>query len=87
MKETNGGAGFVICDSGLNIIATGGCYLIDSTVSQAELIVAWTGIQCACRLLRYDPLIIKGDSTIIIFWIKGAVDPTYAYPMIHDIAL
>lgn len=38
------GARFVIYDFGLDIIITRNYHFIDSTIPQAKLIAAWTGI-------------------------------------------
>lgn len=87
MRETDGGTGFVIRDSGLDIIDTRGCHPVDATVPLVELTAAWAGIQYACRLLQFNYLIVEGDYATVISWIREAVRYIFVHPMIRNISL
>lgn len=59
MKDPEGETIFIIRDSDLDFIAAGGCYLFDTSVLEAELTAAWTGIRYASRFLRCDHHILR----------------------------
>lgn len=83
---------FVIRSSTLGIVAVEGSFLFEPTVPMAELQGAWAGSLClkdftGRPLLRGRTIIIEGDSTTIIFWIREAMQFMSMHLLIHDIAL
>lgn len=70
LRDSWGGAAFVIRDYHLGFLAAGGMPLLDSSVPAMELYVAWTGIRYARQILHLDRLFIEGDSVTVVSWIR-----------------
>ncbi|XP_038971839.1 uncharacterized protein LOC120104572 [Phoenix dactylifera] len=81
---TRGGAGFVIRDPHSRVVAAGGCRLFDTSVPAAELRAAWAGLCHARRVLGASSIILEGDSSTVIGWIRReSID----HPLIRDIRM
>lgn len=83
--DDHGGTSFVIRSLGLHLTVTGGCHLFAPTVLAVELWGTWAGILYARRILQAEYLILKGDSTIIISWIREAIRTLLVHPLLRDI--
>ncbi|XP_038976737.1 uncharacterized protein LOC120107517 [Phoenix dactylifera] len=81
---TRGGAGFVIRDPHFRVVAAGGCRLFDTSVPAAELRAAWAGLYHARRVLRASSIILEGDSSTVIGWIRRE---STDHPLIRDIRM
>ena len=50
-----------------------------------ELRATWEGIRMA-RFLLADSLIVEGDSSTVIAWLRGAVSSPSWHPILYDVA-
>ncbi|XP_038988624.1 uncharacterized protein LOC120112809 [Phoenix dactylifera] len=81
-----GGAGFIIRGPHSRVVAAGGCQLFDTSVPEAELRAAWAGVRHARMILRARSIILEGDSTTVIGWIRrGSTGDGTDHPLIRDI--
>ncbi|XP_038984377.1 uncharacterized protein LOC120111399 [Phoenix dactylifera] len=65
-----GGVGFIIRDHDARLVAAGGRRIFDSSVMTAELRTAWEGVSYARRVLGAGHILLEGDSTTVIGWIR-----------------
>ncbi|XP_038974418.1 uncharacterized protein LOC120105754 [Phoenix dactylifera] len=81
---TTGGIGFVIRDSWGRLVAAGGQRTLGLTVVGAELRAAWEGLSFARRVLGAERVLLEGDSSVVIDWIRGVDRYGDGHPLIRD---
>lgn len=81
----SGGARFIIRDPDSQLIATGGVWLVETSMPGAKLKVAQKEIYYARLTLRVDRLIVE-DSFVVVAWLQGCPNRgTATHPLVCDI--
>ncbi|XP_038972547.1 uncharacterized protein LOC120104815 [Phoenix dactylifera] len=81
---TSGGVGFVIRDHRGTFIAAGGRSTFGVSAVGAELQAAWEGVWFARRVLGAERLVLEGDCSVVIDWIRGVDIYGDGHPLIRD---
>ncbi|XP_038974764.1 uncharacterized protein LOC120106009 [Phoenix dactylifera] len=85
MDGVFGGVGFVIRDSWGRMVAAGGQRTMGLSVVGAELRAAWEGLSFAKRVLGAEWVLLEGDSSVVVDWIRGVDRYGDGHPLIREI--
>ncbi|XP_017696644.2 uncharacterized protein LOC108510949 [Phoenix dactylifera] len=80
----SGGVGFVIRDHRGTFIAAGGRSTLGGSAMGAELQAAWEGVWFARRVLGAERLVLEGDCSTVIDWMRGVDIYGDDHPLIRD---